>query len=238
MRAAAAQHACSGRPVSPVTCHRPRAAGPRSARRARPSSGPQAVAGRARACRSRRLLGLAASLALPLRGGLRDGGAPRTTAGASTPSSSATTMSPGWTIWPAEDHGDVHRTGARLHRALRAARPATRPGNPSRAALQVADPGVDDQPRHTARGERGREQLAEHAVGRRRGRGHHQHVAGAAQLHRRVDHQVVAGVAGDRDGRAGDRASRPASAGWRGRAARSAPPPRAPWRLPPCAARR
>jgi hypothetical protein len=56
----------------------------------------------------------------------------------------------------------------------------------------VPHAGLDDQPPDPARGERGRQQLAEHPVGRRRGRRHHQQVPGLALLDRRVDHQVVA----------------------------------------------
>jgi len=57
-----------------------------------------------------------------------------------------------------------------------------------------------------AGGQRGRQQLAEHPVRRRRGRRHHQQVPGLALLGRRVDHEVVAGPAqrGDR-GPAGPR---------------------------------
>ena len=55
---------------------------------------------------------------------------------------------------------------------------------------------------HAAGHQRGGQQLAEHAVGRRRRVGHHQHVARPAHLDGGVDHQVVARVARHGDGRA------------------------------------
>ena len=58
----------------------------------------------------------------------------------------------------------------------------------------VAHARVDDQAGHAARARRHGKQLAEHAVGRFRGRGDDEHIAGLAELQRRMDHQVVAGL--------------------------------------------
>ena len=105
---------------------------------------------------------------------------------------------------PAEHDRHVHRAGAGLHRAL--ARHVLRPhGEAHRTQLRrVAHAGVDDQRPHPPGHQRRGQQLAEHAVGRRRGVGHDEHVALLAHLDRGVDHQVVARVARDGDGRTGE----------------------------------
>ena len=100
------------------------------------------------------------------------------------------------------DHRHIHRAGRGLHCPLRMHRLGPHREHHAGEVRHVADAGVDQQSDDAVGAGRHRQQLAEHPVGgRRRGR-HHQHVALAAQLDRRVDHQVVAGLTRDGDGAA------------------------------------
>ena len=99
-------------------------------------------------------------------------------------------------------HRNVDRSGGRLYCPLRmdGFRPYRKIHR--RQLANVADPGVDDQSQHPVRHQRGRQQIAKHAIGRVRGCRHHQNVAGFAHLDRGVDHQVIAGLAQHRHRRA------------------------------------
>ena len=107
-------------------------------------------------------------------------------------------------------HDDRHvdRAGGGLHRSLRGDR--ARPHREvHRGQLRdVADAGVDDDADRALGAQRGREQLADRAVGGWARRRDDQDVAGPHLLHGRVDHEVVAGMAEHRDRAAGDAAAR------------------------------
>ena len=109
-----------------------------------------------------------------------------------TPSSSATTTSPGRTIWPPSTIGTLTAPAVALTvPCALTARDQT--GKPHLAQVRdVAHAAAQDDAADAAALERGGEQLAEQPVGRRRVRRHHQDVAGSALLDRDVDHQVVA----------------------------------------------
>ena len=110
-----------------------------------------------------------------------------------TPSSSATITSPGLTSAPAQTTGTLTEPSVSL--TVPCAETAFDQTGKAhlRQVAHVAHAGIDDQPAHAARRERGGEQLAEIAVVARRGRRDDQHVAGPALLDRDMDHPVVAG---------------------------------------------
>ena len=77
-------------------------------------------------------------------------------------------------------------------------------GNPiDRRSLVSRTPASIDEAAHAARHQRGGEEVAEHPVCRRRGVDHDEDVAGLADLDRRMDHDVVAGMTQHGDCRAG-----------------------------------
>src|SRR5665213_4114788 len=107
------------------------------------------------------------------------------------------------------DHGDVDGAERRLDRAL--GRNRLRPHRKAHLAqrLYVAATGVDDEADDAARHQRGREQVAEHAVGVVGGTADHQDVARPALFDRDMYHPVVAGLRQHRDRSAGRFAARP-----------------------------
>ena len=122
-----------------------------------------------------------------------------------TPSSSATTTSPGFTVWPAMTSGRF--TLPRLSLTVPCADTARdHTGNfISVSAFTSRQPASMTSPRTPAALERGGQQLAEVAVVAGRGRRHHEDVALAAHLDGDVDHPVVAGRHRNGDGIAGGR---------------------------------
>src|SRR6266702_7056106 len=91
-------------------------------------------------------------------------------------------------------HGDIDGAERRLDGAL--GRDSLRPHRKSHLAqrLHIAAAGIDDKPGDAARHQRGREQIAEHAVGIIGAAADHQNVARPALLDRDMDHPVVAGM--------------------------------------------
>ena len=110
---------------------------------------------------------------------------------------------------PGAYHGNVDGAERRLDRPL--GRNRLRPHRKAHLAqrFHVAAPGVDDQADDAARLQRGREQIAEHAVGIVGGAADHQDVARPALLDRDMDHPVVAGMRQHGDGGARRFAARP-----------------------------
>ena len=64
----------------------------------------------------------------------------------------------------------------------------------------ISTAGVNHQPDGAARAKRGRQQIAEHAVGVLRGGGEHRHVPRLQQLCGHVQHPVITGVRENRNG--------------------------------------
>src|SRR6267143_3193965 len=92
-------------------------------------------------------------------------------------------------------HGDVDGAECRLDRAL--GRDSLRPHRKSHLAqrLHVAAAGIDDKPGDAARHQRGREQIAEHAVGIIGAAADHQDVTRSALLDRDIIIQLSPGCA-------------------------------------------
>ena len=111
-----------------------------------------------------------------------------------TPSSSATIASPGFTSVPAQTIGTfTEPTVAFTVPFELIARLQT--GNCiSVRSLTSRQPGVDDEAADAVRAERRREQVAEHAVCVRAADGRHDDIAGMCELDRDVQHPVVAGM--------------------------------------------
>ncbi len=93
------------------------------------------------------------------------------------------------------DHGHVDRAERRLDRALGRDRPGPyRKAHLAQRSLRRGTPASMTSPTDAARFQRGREQIAEHAVGIVGGAADHQNVARPALLDRDMDHPVVAGL--------------------------------------------
>src|SRR5258708_24567296 len=106
-----------------------------------------------------------------------------------TPSSSATTASPGSTLTPAQTTGML--TAPSVDGSL--GRNRLRPHRKAHLAqrLHIAAAGIDDKAGDAARLQRGREQIAEHAVRTVGAAADHQDVARPALFHRDMNHPVV-----------------------------------------------
>ena len=156
----------------------------------------------------------------------RQRGAARTT----TPSSSATITSPGFTSAPAQTTGMLTEPSVALIVPL-ALIARLQTGKPiSVSVLHVAHAAVDDQAARAARLERGRQQVAEEAVGAVGGERGDDDVAGLDLLGGDMHHPVVARLQQHGDRRARTPARPRRSAACRASSGRRGPSPRARWR--------